>query len=78
MYAPPFPPDGFNVIIPSLYELQLILVIVGLNIISSGSLTIAESRTGQPAIVTITLYVPGLRFEMLSDVDPLSQRKLAR
>ena len=45
----------FIVTAPSVNVLQLISVIVGLNIISVGSVITAESCTGHPDIVIITL-----------------------
>ena len=77
MYTPPFPPDGFKTIVPSVKVLQVISVIVGLNTISEGSVITAKSCTGHQFTVTITGYVPGARFAILSAFEPLSQRKFA-
>ena len=62
---------------PSVKELQLISVIVGLNTISEGSVITAKSCAGHPHTVTITEYVTGARFAILSAFEPLPQRKFA-
>ena len=61
VYGPFPPPLGDKTIDPSLKVLQLISVIFGLNNISNGSVTVAESCTAHPFDgVIITVYVPGL------------------